>query len=138
MIKYIILLIFLLYFSYTDYCYRRIPNKAIFLLLIIGFCFLPFSHPISHYCIGLFFPSFILFFLNVLYSKFIGSGDIKLLICTGLFLGFKINTLLFVLTCTFGLIFCAVYTFFSKKRLYSLPLAPFICFSLIYLLFFIL
>ena len=138
MIKYIILLIFLLYFSYTDYCYRRIPNKAIFLLLIIGFCFLPFSHPISHYCIGLFFPSFILFFLNVLYSKFIGSGDIKLLICTGLFLGFKINTLLFVLTCTFGLIFCAAYTFFSKKRLYSLSLAPFICFSLIYLLFFIL
>ncbi len=135
MTKYLILLIFLLYFSYTDCRYRRIPNKVILLLLIIGFCFLPFSSPMSLYCIGLFFPSLILFLLNILYSGFIGSGDIKLFICTGLLLGFKINILLFILTCISALIFCAIYSLLSSNKIYSLPLAPFICSSFLFIIF---
>lgn len=130
MIKYLILLIFLLYLSYTDYYYRRIPNKVIALLLTIGFCFLPFSQPLSLYFLGLFLPSLILFLMNILYGNFIGFGDIKLFICTGLFLGFKINILLFILTCVCALLFCAIYSLLSSKKFYSLPLAPFICCSI--------
>lgn len=133
--KHLLLIFFLIYFSYTDLRTRKISNKGICILLGIGTIFLPFSNQSSNYILGLFLPSFLLFGLKVLSSSFIGAGDIKLLMCTGLFLGFRINLILFILACMLSLIYCICHMILRKKNTLTIPFAPFISFSYFILLF---
>lgn len=133
-IKYFILGVSLFYLSYLDIRYRRIPNKFLLFLFIVGLTFLPFSTPYASYLLGFLFPALILFFLNLLFGHFIGGGDIKLTMCIGLYMGLYYNCIIFTCASLICLCFSSLYFIFKKGFPTHLPLCPFLLIS--YLLIF--
>ena len=116
--------------SVSDIRKRQIPNRAIFLMLIVGvlnaFVCTAADQIWWQYPAGLMigFP----FILSWLKTK-MGAGDAKLMLVCGLFLGLPatlISTGL-MLIILFGI---AIYLFFTKRSLKTrIPLGPVIAFS---------
>lgn len=130
--KFYILCSFLIYLSYLDIRYRKIPNFIIAILLTIGVCFVPFSDNIPSSLLGLFFPAFILLLLNIPFKSFIGGGDIKLIMCIGLFIGISNNFIVFFIASILTLLFSTLRQIFYKTALPSLPFCPFLLISLLF------
>ena len=119
-------LIFLFLAAVSDMRYYKIPNYLVLLLIITGIISMITLHNITEKLIGLFFPSIILLFP---YSKSkIGAGDIKLVSSLGLIYGYKLNTILFLLSIFIALIFNRIFYLIKKQSPNpgTLPLAPFV------------
>ncbi len=131
-LKYLILSVFLIHFTHLDIRFRRIPNKIIILLLLIGLFFLPFSQkPIS--CLaGLVFPGIIMLLFNIYLNHFIGGGDIKLIMCIGFFTGISASIFIFLIAS----ILCLLWALCNKlSSTTTLPFCPFLTFSFLIYLF---
>lgn len=128
-IKYSVLTIFLLITAYMDVRYKKIPNKLILLMLVGG---------LAVQLIGFDWQNFIMAVIGVavaavvlvgtyLFSKgSLGEGDVKLAICTALYIGvFDFISLMIyalILTVIAGVF---VYIFKRKDNSKQLPFAPF-------------
>lgn len=111
-----------MWFSFTDLKSRRIPNKLthpiVFLLLIIRV-----FNPMYYW--GL-VPALLMLIFFFIRPNAIGAGDIKMTAIIGLCLG--IERMLFVMLgmCISALISLFVYEWLNKRKLRSIPLAPFL------------
>lgn len=137
MIKLYLLYIFLIFLSYYDLCYHRLPNKLLIPFAFIGASFIPFSSNTHVLILGLFFPSLFLLLLNYIFSSYIGFGDIKLFMCLGLYLGAPLNCVLYILS-TFLALICSIIRLSLKQNLNpKLPFCPFILICLLLLQFYL-
>lgn len=128
--KLCILFLFLIWLSYFDFRYHKIPNAILIPFFLIGLCFVPFSqYPLSH-ILGFIFPSIFLFFLNFLLGNYIGSGDIKLFMCTGLYLGATINFLLYLGSLIISLCFGLIQFLIRPSELKPIAFCPFVLVTL--------
>lgn len=129
----VVVIVFLLISSYFDIKKRKIPNLIILCLLVIAvFSIIIQNKNLISYLFGMLIPSLILIVLNFLHKNFIGNGDIKLLIVTGLLIGYHANLLVFSMSCILSITFAIVYKTLTKETLSSLPFAPFITLSIIF------
>lgn len=125
--------IFLLLSSHCDIKKRKIPNSMILCMLISGaFSIIIQNKNLFSCLLGMIIPSIVLILLNGLYKNFISSGDIKLLMATGLLIGYRANLLVFVVSCILSIIFSIIYRLLTKETLSSLPFAPFITLSIFF------
>ena len=141
MIYYTLLLVFLvilLAIIVYDIKYLRIPNKFVFLLLIVGTIGLFINiQSLNNYLIGLLFSFGLLFLLYLLFPKGIGFGDVKLAGAIGLFLGFKLTILAILLSFFSGAIVGLFLIALGKKTIKDpIPFGPFLALGAIASLFF--
>ena len=124
----------LLLLSLIDLDIKEVPHSLLFAVLALGvmvFVFSFFSFSLSgtvwwEHVVGAFVISLPLFILMMLTGG-VGGGDIKLMFCLGLLLGFKLTVLSFF----FGIIVAAVTAVAlriacGKGGKYQLPLVPFL------------
>lgn len=128
MLQYYILNLFLLYLSLLDIRYRKLPNKILLLLFLIGLIFLPSSNSVMTHILGILCPSLFLILCNLLGQHFIGGGDIKLMACMGLFTGGALNCFLFLIASILLLSSSLILKCF-RLSYKSLPFCPFVCLS---------
>ena len=133
-LKYLILSAFLVHLTHLDIKFRRIPNNIIIPLLLIGLFFLPFSQKPISCLVGLVFLGIIMFLLNIYLNHFIGGGDIKLIMCIGVFTGISASIFIIVIASILCLLWalCNKFSYFSTT---TLPFCPFLTFSFIIYLF---
>ncbi len=134
-LKLCVLTIFLFYLSYLDIHTRTIPNKIIFIFISISFIFIPFESNWITYVIGLFVPSTIFLIISIIGGHFIGSGDIKIIICLGGFLGTYQTLVVIFLACIICLFYGILLKLFYKLDR-SLPFCPYIFISLMIIVFY--
>lgn len=123
---------------YYDIKYLIIPNKLIFLLILIGFIGL-LIHPKSiwYHAVGILVGFGLFFFLYLLFPKGIGFGDVKLAGAIGLFLGFKLTILAILLSFFSGAIVGLFLIALGKKTMKDpIPFGPFLALGAIVSLFF--
>ncbi|WP_419149822.1 prepilin peptidase [Paenibacillus alvei] len=117
----------LLYFSVTDFLYRRIPNvltHSVFIVLVLyRLCAGP-----MYYLFGL-VPAIIFLILYFINPDFIGAGDIKLFAIIGLCVDFQMLISIFFWMCLTSICFMFGGRVLKKKGMNRLPLAPFITFG---------
>ncbi|MBP8994862.1 MAG: prepilin peptidase [Bacteroidales bacterium] len=120
-----------------DYKYLIIPNKLIFLLLIIGSIGILLNiKSLTQYLIGILFGFGLFFLLYLLFPKGIGFGDVKLAGAIGLFLGFKLTILAILLAFFSGAIIGLLLIALGKKTMKDpIPFGPFLVFGAIASLF---
>jgi len=120
-----------------DYKYLIIPNKLIFLLLIIGSIGILLNiKSLTQYLIGILFGFGLFFLLYLLFPKGIGFGDVKLAGAIGLFLGFKLTILAILLAFFSGAIIGLLLIALGKKTMKDpIPFGPFLAFGAITSLF---
>ena len=131
---YVVLAGLLLLLSLIDLDIKEVPHSLLFAVLALGvmvFVFSFFSFSLSgtvwwEHIVGAFVISLPLFILMMLTGG-VGGGDIKLMFCLGLLLGFKLTVLSFF----FGIIVAAVTAVAlriacGKGGKYQLPLVPFL------------
>lgn len=131
---YVVLAGLLLLLSLIDLDIKEVPHSLLFAVLALGvmvFVFSFFSFSLSgtvwwEHIVGAFVISLPLFILMMLTGG-VGGGDIKLMFCLGLLLGFKLTVLSFF----FGIIVAAVTAVVlriacGKGGKYQLPLVPFL------------
>lgn len=131
---YVVLAGLLLLLSLIDLDIKEVPHSLLFAVLALGvmvFVFSFFSFSLSgtvwwEHVVGAFVISLPLFILMMLTGG-VGGGDIKLMFCLGLLLGFKLTVLSFF----FGIIVAAVTAVVlriacGKGGKYQLPLVPFL------------
>ena len=131
---YVVLAGLLLLLSLIDLDIKEVPHSLLFAVLALGvmvFVFSFFSFSLSgtvwwEHVVGAFVISLPLFILMMLTGG-VGGGDIKLMFCLGLLLGFKLTVLSFF----FGIIVAAVTAVAlriacGKGGKYQLPLVPFL------------
>ena len=124
----------LLVLSLIDLDIREIPHSLLFLILLLGvmtFVFSFFSFSLSNtvwweHLVGAFVIALPLFLLMMLTGG-IGGGDVKLMFCLGLFLGYRLTLFSFVV----GVVVAAVVALIlrltcGKGNRYQLPLVPFL------------
>ncbi len=124
----------LLVLSLIDLDIREIPHSLLFLILLLGvmtFVFSFFSFSLSNtvwweHLVGAFVISLPLFILMMLTGG-VGGGDVKLMFCLGLLLGYKLTLVCFL----FGIVAAAVAAvilrlYAGKGGKYQLPLVPFL------------
>lgn len=125
-LKLYILIFFLIGLSYFDFRYHKIPNVILIPFALIGLCFVPFSkYPFSH-LLGFIFPSIILFLLNLFLRNYIGSGDIKLFMCTGLYLGATINSVLYIGSLILASCFAIIRFLIRPQKRTPIAFCPFV------------
>ena len=127
-LKFYILTIFLSYLSYIDIRTRKIPNKVVATLLCLAFVFIPFEPNWLSYIIGLFLPGFIFLIISIIGGHFIGSGDIKIIICLGGFLGTSQALSITILACIVCLS-CSIFLKLFRIKQNTLPFCPFLLIS---------
>ena len=139
--EYILIFIFLatiIAIIYYDIKFLIIPNKLIFLLIIIGLIGL-LIHPknILHNAVGILVGFGLFFLLYLLFPKGIGFGDVKLAGAIGLFLGFKLTILAILLSFFSGAIVGLLLIALGKKTMKDpIPFGPFLALGAIASLFF--
>jgi len=139
LVKYLILICFLMVISFIDLEYYLIPDRLILFMLGMGILLNFFTRelPISSILWGVLVPAGILFLLAVLSKGGMGGGDIKLAGAAGLFLGWPQSLLALFLACFLGGIFGLILLIFHlKKRKDPLPFAPFLSGGIILTVFF--
>lgn len=107
----IVFFILLISMSAFDLFQKRIPNILCILLLILGIISCYFFRDISliSHGLGAIIISVPLLIIKAITNKKIGSGDIKLIACCGLFLGWEL-----ILLGTFiGMLFSGIYIIIS-------------------------
>ena len=127
----------LLLLSLIDLDIKEVPHSLLFAVLLLGvmlfvFSFFSFSltgvawweHLVGAVVIAL--PLFLL----MMFTGGVGGGDVKLMFCLGLLLGYKLTLVAFF----FGIILAALVAVFlriccGKGGKYQLPLVPFLSFG---------
>lgn len=128
-VKHFILALFLTLAAYTDVKERRISNKMLLVMLLIGMIFTVATLDISEFItagLGLLLAA-VLFLPSYFFSKGgLGAGDVKLALCMGLFAGLldfiniMIYTLLYTVIVGIGLMVI------KRKNIKTrLPFAPY-------------
>ena len=111
--------------SLVDLEIFEIPDRFHVFMIAVWILFLPFSKNLSHQVIsgllGAFLISGSMLLLSIVYDRLkgmetFGGGDVKLLFCTGLYLGLAGNFLNLILSCLIGILFAAVTTGKRKER----------------------
>jgi prepilin signal peptidase PulO-like enzyme (type II secretory pathway) len=139
---------FLLFLStIIDIKYKIFPNFLFYFFLLI--CLLNFASAgffIKFFSgIGVFFISFIVYYLGIFIFKeeALGFGDVKIFTCLGLFFGFKLFLSIFFYSFFVSAIFCIFFKFLNKLRIirfdiskFYIPFIPFIFISLILNIYF--
>ena len=139
--EYILIFVFLatlITVIYYDIKFLIIPNKLIFLLIIIGLIGL-LIHPksIGQYVVGILVGFGLFLLLYLLFPKGIGFGDVKLAGAIGLFLGFKLTILAILLSFFSGAIVGLLLIALGKKTMKDpIPFGPFLALGAIASLFF--
>ena len=131
-LKFCILTVFLSYLSYVDIHTRKIPNKIIAILLVLAFIFMPFESNLLSYIIGLFLPGLIFLIISIIGGHFIGSGDIKIIICLGGFLGTSKTLFISILACIICLLYSILLKLLGIKQ-NTLAFCPFLLISFLIL-----
>lgn len=133
--NWVILICFLIYFTYYDIKYRIISNKIIIACFFIGIVLVFISGNISLWLSNITgaFGAFLLFFLASILSKGgIGMGDVKLMTCIGLYTGIyetlNISFISIMLSVLVG-VFLILIKKANKKT--ELPFVPFILLGVI-------
>lgn len=115
-------LILCLWFCYTDLKERRISNALTYPAVII-LLLLRLLEPDFYF--GL-IPAGVLFFCWLINPRWAGEGDIKLVAVIGLAFGlYPTLTVLFWMGAA-ATVFIILYQLFARKKIISVPLAPFI------------
>lgn len=126
------LLILCCWFSYTDISKRIISNKlmypAILSLLIFRTLFSP------EYLWGL-IPSVLLFLIFMISPPSLGAGDVKLVALLGLGIGLERAVVSLLLMCVFVFLYLAGRRLLFLKDQSSVPVAPFLTFGLLVIVF---
>ncbi|GAB6274672.1 MAG: A24 family peptidase [Peptococcaceae bacterium] len=139
LVKYLILICFLMVISFIDLKHYLIPDQLILLMLGTGILLNFFTRelPISSILWGVLVPAGMLFLLAVLSKGGMGGGDIKLAGAAGLFLGWPQSLLALLLASFLGSIFGLTLLIFRlKKRKDPLPFAPFLSGGIVLTVFF--
>jgi prepilin signal peptidase PulO-like enzyme (type II secretory pathway) len=142
------LVFFILFLStIIDIKYKIFPNFLFYFFLFLCLCnaldslfFIKFFSGI-----GVFFISFIVYYLGIFIFKeeALGFGDVKIFTCLGLFFGFKLFLSIFFYSFFVSAIFCIFFKFLNKLRIirfdiskFYIPFIPFIFISLILNIYF--
>ncbi|WP_051569329.1 prepilin peptidase [Alkaliphilus transvaalensis] len=115
----------LLLCSIYDIRKRIIPNNIILGILMLGLFRLIVSAMDIGSLWGFFIPAFPLLVVKFFNPKYIGAGDIKLLMAIGVWVGYKSNILVYILACTLALVWALLHITL-KKQIKTVPFAPFI------------
>ena len=132
--EYVVLAAVLLVLSLIDLDIKEVLHGLLFVILALGvmtFVFSFFSFSLSgtvwwEHLVGAFVISLPLFLL-MMFTGGVGGGDVKLMFCLGLLLGYKLTLVAFF----FGIIIAALCAVvlricFGKGGKYQLPLVPFL------------
>mgnify|MGYP002557737904 CR=1 FL=1 len=134
----------LLCIALIDYENMFIPDRLQFILFFLGviLCFIHPSLTYKDHCFGFLLGGcFFLFFYLLSYLVFkkegLGFGDVKLMFCCGLILGFKNTIVSIVLSTLCALIYVFIKKILKKKsEKNEIPFAPFLVFGVIMAVFF--
>ncbi len=131
---YVILAGVLLLLSLIDLDIKEVPHSLLFVILLLGvlqfaFSFFSFSKSGTvwwEHLVGAFVVSLPLFLLMMLTGG-VGGGDVKMMFCLGLLLGYKLTLVSFF----FGIVIAAITSVvlricFGKGGKYQVPLVPFL------------
>ena len=116
--------------SVSDIRYRRIPDKYIIIIGIIGIVSIPFFLELSFFgrCIGAVCVAVPLLLFTTLFPGSFGGGDVKLLSVSGFVLGWRNLLVAFVTGVLLAGIYAVVTLFFLRKeKKTEFPLGPFLC-----------
>lgn len=140
-VKYSILLNFLIYISYIDIKEKIIPNLSLKILFIIAILFIiyecisnisNFKVILLDYLFGFIAGGGIFFIVKIINKNSIGMGDVKLISVLSLFIGFENVISCMVLSLLLLSIFSIIFLIIKKITLKdSVPFAPFITVALI-------
>ncbi|CDN42911.1 prepilin peptidase [Paenibacillus sp. P22] len=119
------ILLLLLLCSVADIRWRRIPNKWLLLLLLAGIGRQFLSGTPLESLPGILLPSLPLLLLRSWLGR-VGAGDIKLLAATGAAAGWLLNLYVFLAACLLALACAALVRVGIKRRIVSVPFAPFV------------
>lgn len=120
--------ILLFFIAIEDIKKRKISNTRIISFYIVNIFFLILNFDISKVLVDTLCLFFVIFLLLILYTKTdkIGAGDIKLFVGIMISYYFPYSVLLCVLSVVFALIFMFIKKCIHKKKVLTIPLAPFI------------
>lgn len=119
----------LLLCSISDGRRKMIPNVAVLLILLLGIFNSLLDHSLSTSLAGIIIPSAPLLIAKFRYHFFIGTGDIKLLSSIGAWVGWFLNLYVLLMACVISLIYVGLNRLIFRKKLVSVPFAPFISIS---------
>lgn len=120
----------LLVIAYIDIRTMRIPNQCLWLLSMIGLCFLipPFACTWSQRIYGMFIASGLMLLVNLLQRDSFGYGDIKLMMICGFYLGAECTITAMLLAIISGGIYALCLLIIQKVKLQTrIAFAPFLC-----------
>jgi len=130
-----VLAVDLLLLALIDSDIKEVPHSLLLVILLLGvmsfvFSFFSFSRTGTiwwEHIVGAFAVSLPLFVVMMITGGAVGGGDIKLLFCLGLLLGYKLVLFAFlvgvVLAALVGVVFLLL---FGKSGRFRLPLVPFL------------
>lgn len=133
---YLVAAALLLVLSLVDLDVKEVPHGFLLVLLLLGVLLfiLSFFPKVSlskilwwEHLVGAVAVSVPLFILMVVSGGGVGGGDVKLMFCLGLLLGYKLILLSFL----FGIVLAAIFSvilivIYGKNGKYALPLVPFL------------
>ena len=131
---YLLTAVALLLLSLIDLDIKEAPHSLLLVILLLGamtfvFSFFSFSQTGTvwwEHLVGAFVVSLPLFLLMILTGG-IGGGDVKLMFCLGLLLGYKLTLFTFFIGIILAAIVAVVLRLaFGKGSKYALPLVPFL------------
>ena len=109
---------------------KKIPNKYIIAMLGLGIVAAMFNPDMAPWerVVGFFAVSAPLFLINMIAPGSFGGGDIKLMAASGIFLGFQLILLSFLMAIFAGGIFVAwLLLVKNKEKKGRFPFGPFLC-----------
>ena len=135
-ITYIVLLAFI---SAFDVKYRKIPNKASILILLLSLIktVVTFNIDAVYSSVGGFLIALIFVGIPYIIRENMGAGDLKLVAFSGIYWGFYQTLTLLALSYISCALFAIIINIFKKitkkPKITTLPFAPFVLFGSLYL-----
>ncbi len=110
-------ILILAYVSYVDIRTKRIPNRALFfmLIIVIADCFLGNSIGIAGRLLGALIVSAPMFMLSFVKRGAFGGGDIKLMAVSGMYLGAAKNVVAFAIGIVVASV-CAIICLILRRK----------------------
>lgn len=134
----ILLLLYLLVISITDFKYQIIPNKMTYLYVIIGIIMYLISEnlQIKNAMLGMIVGFLLFLTISIVVTKLLnkpamGGGDIKLATMHGIFVGWNGVIISLFFASVIALIVVVIFSFLYKKKINNVSFNPFLVFSAI-------